>query len=361
MSALKTLAKISDRLLDESSEQRDLQRALDDFVALCSNITGITPDASFDAWAGDAILPDGVAINPRAAAHCVTDYRRSVVFIRGVYAAILSARTRFPHTPIEILYAGCGPFATLLLPLMAKFKAGELSIHLLDIHQQSLDSVDRLLRALDLTAHEVSSVQADACTYRHTGKLHLIIAETMQKSLEQEPQFAVTANLAPQLHPQGIFIPQIIEVELCLAHLEQDQANHRQSPELKRAGLPSPGQRHPLATVMTLSPQQAIRLLRASSHDPGGEKPCLHLATVEIPAVADIESFDALLFTRIQVFSGYRLQDYEAEITLPLHCHELSPLQAGAAYHVSYELGSYPRFCLTPVREPSAHGPGEGH
>jgi len=77
--------------------------------------------------------------------------------------------------------------------------------------------------------------------------------------------------------------------------------------------------------------------------------------------VAGIENFDALLFTRIQVFSGYRLQDYEAEITLPLHCHELSPLLAGAAYHVSYELGSFPRFCFTPVRELSAHGLPEGH
>ena len=356
MSAVKTLAKISETLLDETSEQHDLHRALDDFISLCSGITGITPDASFDAWAGDAILPDGVAINPRAAAHCVTDYRRSVVFIRGVHAAIRSAIARFPDTPIDILYAGCGPFATLLLPLLTKFKTSELSIHLLDIHQQSLDSVDCLLRALDLTAYEVSRVKADACTYRHAGSLHLIIAETMQKSLEQEPQFAVTVNLAPQLHPQGIFVPQIIEVELCLAQLQQEQANYRKAQEIKRDAMPNPGTRYPLATVMTLSPQQAISHLRRSSHDPARDKTRLQLATVEIPAVADIEHFDALLFTRIQVFSGYRLQDYEAEITLPLRCHELSPLLAGTIYHVSYELGSYPKFCFTPARDLCAHG-----
>jgi len=347
------LTAIGDTLLDEASSPPDLRRALDDFVQLCSGISGITPDASFDAWARDTMLPGGVAINPRAAAHCVRDYRRSVVFIRGVYAAIHSAMARFPGTPLDILYAGCGPFATLLLPLLGKFKAGELSIHLLDIHQRSLDSVGRLLGALGFSGYRVNTVQADACTYQHPGTVHLIIAETMQKSLEQEPQFAVTANLAPQLHPQGIFIPEIIEVELCLAHLDRERASYKKLQKIDRDMQLSTGQRQPLATVLTLSPELAISHLRRASHDLRTGKTQLNLATVEIPAVADIEHFDALLFTRIQVFSGYRLQDYEAEITLPLRCHELSPLIAGATYQVSYELGSYPKFDLTPVHQPA--------
>ena len=111
---------------------------------------GILPDRSFNAWAGDALLKDGVAISPAAAAHCVNDTQRSVVFIRAVYAAIKAAQARFAQAPVEILYAGCGPFATLLLPILGRFEPGELTVHLLDIHQRSLDSVGLLINKLIL-------------------------------------------------------------------------------------------------------------------------------------------------------------------------------------------------------------------
>ena len=115
-----TLISIADAILDETSSQGQLRRALDEFIQLCADISGIAPDRSFDSDAGDVLLASGVAINPNAAAHCVNDYRRSVVFIRGVYAAIRLARRQFAPAPLRILYAGCGPYATLLLPLLTR-------------------------------------------------------------------------------------------------------------------------------------------------------------------------------------------------------------------------------------------------
>ena len=209
--------------MDESSSPQELRDALNLFSSSCSKFSGILPNPSFDAWAEDSLLPGGVAINPQAAAHCVRDYQRSVVFIRGVHAAISALKFRFADTPLEILYAGCGPFATLLMPLLGKFAPGDLNITLLDIHQSSLDSAELVLEKFGLGAHAVNTVQGDACVYKHPQKLHLVIAETMQKSLEQEPQFAVTANLAPQVLTEGIFIPQRIEVSLSLADLEKEK------------------------------------------------------------------------------------------------------------------------------------------
>ncbi len=306
------LAAICKTILDETSSDTAVRAALDNFTQLCSEIGGVVPDRSFDAWAEDSFLEDGVAINPRAAAHCVTDYRRSVVFIRAVYAAIHRARERFPDTRIAILYAGCGPYATLLLPLLGKFMPPQLEITLLDIHQHSIDSVERLLSHFDLGSHGINTVRGDACRYQHTAKLHLIIAETMQKSLEQEPQFAVTANLAPQLQPEGIFIPQKIEVDLCLAHFQRAD------------------EYVPLARVLTLVPDQAAADLNPVS--------------VEIPSLPDLAEFEAALSTRIQVFDQYWLREYEAEITLPSRCPGLAPLSAGQVYRVCYQLGKYPRF-----------------
>ena len=112
------LKHIADTLLDEASSPARLRATLNAFMQLCTEIGGVVPDRSFNAWAGDSLLKDGVAISPEAAAHCVHDTQRSVVFIRAAFAAIKAAQKRFTNGPIDILYAGCGPFATILLPLL---------------------------------------------------------------------------------------------------------------------------------------------------------------------------------------------------------------------------------------------------
>ena len=339
-----TLTRIADTILDETSTARQLHQALDDFTAICSDITGILPDASFNAWTEDSLLQDGVAINPQAAAHCVTDYLRSVIFLRGAHAAINTAASRFPNTALQILYAGCGPYATLLLPLLTRFDPGELDICLLDIHPQSMRAVRQLIAHFELGDHHISTVEGDACNYQHPTSVHLILSETMQKALEQEPQFAITANLAPQLHPGGIFIPEKIEVELCLAQLDKEQQMFARCRRVDRRLLEKNGKRHPLGTVLTLLPAQAATQLRAAQQDALAE---LNAMQICIPHAAHRAAFDALFFTRIVVFAHYHLHDYETQITLPLRCQELAHARAGDTYRVGYRLGSYPKFNLT--------------
>jgi len=338
------LNTISDTILAETSSQDEARDALDAYVLECSEVTDVRPDPSFDAWAEDSLLANGVAINPQAAAHCALDYKRSVVFIRGVYAAINELKLRFPNTPLEILYAGCGPFATLLLPLLGKFMPGDFRLHLLDFHQRSLDSAKLLLAHFDLCAYDVKTIKHDASNYKHSGKLHLVVAETMQKSLEQEPQFAVTANLAPQLWPAGVFVPQCIEVALCLADLEQERSLVGQALNNAGSDLERNARRYPLATLCTLSPDSAFDQMQLAQEHSNQIGPQLEPTIVTIPVMPELAQLEAALFTRIQVFEQYRLKDYESQITLPLKCYELLPLSAGDRYRVNYQLGSYPKF-----------------
>jgi hypothetical protein len=337
------IQSISDTILDETSSPQELRDALNTFSTACSNFTGILPDPSFDAWAEDSLLPSGVAINPEAAAHCTHDYQRSVVFIRGAHAAINALRARCTDTPLEILYAGCGPFATLLVPLLSRFSPDELNITLLDIHQRSLDSAALVLKNFGLSTHKVTAVQGDACFYKHPDKLHLIIAETMQKSLEQEPQFAVTANLAPQIFAEGVFIPKRIDVNLALANLKEEKVFYDNSTSLKNGP-----RRYPIATLCSLSAENAFAQSHTAKKNPHTNKLELPPTLVKIPLVDSISRLNAALFTRIIVYEHYCLEDYEAEITLPLRCYELEPLSGGEQYIVSYQLGAYPKFNFEP-------------
>ena len=50
----------------------------------CGEITNIRPDPSFDAWAEDSLLDNGVAINPQAAAHCAIDYEAQREFLSAL-------------------------------------------------------------------------------------------------------------------------------------------------------------------------------------------------------------------------------------------------------------------------------------
>ena len=343
------LEELTAVLLAQGSTAGQLIAALERYVQVCHIVGGIEPDPAFDAWAGDSFLADGVAIAPQAAAHCARDYRRTVVFIRGVSAALEQSKQRFPGETLHIVYAGCGPYATLLLPLLARYAPTELDVCLLDIHQDSLDSVKKLLGHFGLERHSVETVQGDACTYVHSRPPHLIITETMQKSLEQEPQLAITAQLAPQLRDGGIFIPGKIEVRMCLACLDRPRFGDTGS-SVGAVSRRSTDQ-HELCKVLTLTPELAAPLLQSATFRNNRAKWELQPVIVEIPSLESLGSLRAALFTCIQVFGQHRLEDYDAEITLPLRCTDMSPLVAGERWEISYQLGGYPRFDIRRATE----------
>lgn len=343
--SITSISAINKVLLDESSDKNDIKRALDDFEVLCSEITGIHSDVSFDAWAEDTFLNNGLAINPQAAVSCIKDYQRSLVFIRGVHDAILDLLQISPDKQLKILYAGCGPFATLLLPLLPGLAPDQVELNFLDIHQESLESASKLIKFTGFSDFDINMIQADACTYNHHEPLDLIISETMQKSLEQEPQFTVTANLAPQLTANGVFVPQNIQLRTCLAHWEQEKKLFKNQGYIDGRELVNQGLRYELGTIFQLVPEKAAQLNAQAVYGENELIPELNLGNIQIPVTQNLEQYDFLMFTNVQVYKGHYLYDYETTLTLPSKFYELSPLVAGK-YSVSYQLGGYPKICI---------------
>ncbi len=265
----------------------------------------------------DTLLSSGKAISPSLAARCAADPVRTTTFLRGIYHAIGEAKRHFPNEQIEILYAGCGPFAALAAPVCTKFAAHEIKFTLIDIHEASINSARKIFEKLQLDQYVRQFIQTDASLFRSEQKFHIIIAETMQKALEKEPQVAITQNLAPQLFENGIFIPEKITVDVCLADMSKEF-----TPERTRIKL---------ATIVELT----------------HETRSLPKVTVEIPENA----MDVVLSTKIQVFDSYELDEYDSGITCPTVLFDLRKIERETKFEFSYRLGEHPQICYQESEE----------
>lgn len=173
----------------------------------------------------DILLPSGKAISPTGAAHCLLELQRTAVFIRGIYKAILQLKQSFPDQQLHILYAGCGPYATLVTPFTTLFGPEEISFHLLDINERSLAASKKLYKALDIEAYVAEWICADATQYKFPKDqaIHLVISETMLNALKKEPQVEIMLNLIPQMQEKAIFIPENITVSAQLLNRKEER------------------------------------------------------------------------------------------------------------------------------------------
>ena len=342
--ALKEIA----RELLFSPEPEHQRIAAIDLYRLFSRITGIQRFADHPQDSIETVVPAGKAISPADAASCILDFARTVEFLRGAYAALRAAKSRFSERPIEVLYAGCGPFAALAVPLATQFTADEVQFTLVDMHDRSLHCAQHLFRVLGLSDFVRQWIRADAASYVHdSGKpLHMVVTETMQRALENEPQVAIVLNLAPQLCPNGILVPEKISIDACLFDLNEEFVVRPfgSNPALAACGNSRAGRRR-------LELGQVFEITAKSAHDLRvARKDGALLADDGFPPIVlDVPRppntpLHLMLRTTITVFGTAVLHEYESGITQPLILHALGVARPGGRIAIQYVLGEKPGF-----------------
>ena len=288
---------------------------------LAERLSGLDMSVQSNIGDGQSWLPSGLAVSPVNAALCANEFLRSAAFIQGAARAMEQAAKRCEKRPVRVLYAGCGPFAFLLLPLLALWPAHRAQFTMLDVHAEALAPARRLVTALGLDAGVAAWLQADAATLRldPAALPDVIVSETMSAALKREMQVAITRNLLGQA-PDALMVPASVRVDCVLSERQDETAPWRDTTRL--------GQ------VFALDAAAVARWDAA----PDGVLPA---ATFTLPA--DIAPRATLrLLTDITTFDGIELTEGDCSLNTPRYLPGKPLFDRGQTVRFSYRLGADP-------------------
>lgn len=300
--------------------------------------TTIATEATYKLSAdNEKNIAGGQALSSYHAAVCTDDYLRTCYFIKGTFRALTVLRDKFPGKKIHVLYAGCGPYATLLLPLLPLFNPDAIDAILLDINSSSLQFVDRLLSFLNLNSYAITLTEADATVYKKqpARDIDLFISETMHYALTAEPQVAITKNFIPQLLPHTVCIPNQIHIDMVYTAFGREPFIKSGS-DVSEVIIRNPEpERHYAGRLFTIS-KNAAYLTEGTT-----------IKTPFYPVPDDIASYpDLCIFTEVNVYEDITLKTAQSVITNPYCITSLYHIKAHHEFQLEYNYSQTPKWAL---------------
>lgn len=315
------LKEAAEQILRCDTDFLQMKEAVDRMYHIFSSITGVTiNNINIDK---DVMLPAGKAISTAAAAHCLLEMKRTAVFLRGINKAICNKSATAKNQPVRILYAGTGPYGTLVIPLLALCKSTKIIVDLIEINSDSLEALKKIIIALKLEEYIDEVYCTDATTFKVTKNYDIVISETMLACLKSEPQVAIMQNLIPQLTDECIFIPEEISIDASLTNpkMEMDRLMHHEH------DIPKFERQH-LGNVFTIGKRTMSSIQSKKSFSISTE------ATATFPVLK--------LFTTVKVFEQEVLSDNDSSITQAKKYYDFRD-KTNSKVHFWYVQGEEPR------------------
>lgn len=331
--AFQDLRAISTVLLDNELDYSELKSALEQLKKLLLNITDL--DIEHFENCDPIRLPSGKAIGPKWAGACIDDIMRTKNFVSGVYEAVLKVRSERKDKPVHILYAGTGPFATLVLPLITVFGPDEVQFEFLEINPISKDSAESVFSFFEATGYIRESHLCDAAAIQlsEPDVFDILVTECLQLALRNEPQVTIVYNLLTQLRPDVLLIPEQISLHPTLIHSSQFEL-HRDSSYATQ--VVKPGKL--LDSVFTLN-KDSVHAYKNRS----GLKYLQFPPVVATLTEDDINHYKRLaLATEITIFEDIKLGLNQSGLTLPYMISQLDIDPVPKGLKAQYVLGDSP-------------------
>jgi hypothetical protein len=329
------LKRITEILLSPEDNYGVLTPVIQDLYQLFLSVSKI--EAGPPQYQEHIYLPIGKAIGPYWAGLCIHEILRTKRFITGVYLGLKAAMARFPGVPIHCLYAGTGPFATLAMPMTVLFTSDQVKFTLIEINPYNIEPLERIIHGFGAEDYVIGIVQEDATQFQPdpAKPFQMIITETMQNALQNEPQVAITMNLASQMEPGGILIPQNIEIEAALLSPKRNQ-------DRMMGIIGAEACYRSLGKICSLNDE----ICRVTPNPDPTNADCYTFPEVEVAIPPDwvAEYPDVCLLTRIQVFGETELKAWECSLTVPQKVLHLDPVKPPARIALRYWINEKPGF-----------------
>lgn len=328
MNIQKEIIRVTSEYFEDNLDYQKLSNASKEFKDLLNEICEQNMD--IEDGRNDMEFDNGKALGTFWASLCLDDYIRTRQFVRGINQAIQEKINK--KKPLHILYAGTGPFATLILPIIFRYSKQEIKYTLLEVNPFSFEVLQNIISKMGLKDYDIKFVMEDATKYQidFNNKPDIIISETMQNALAKEQQVSIFLNLMNQVKYDSIFIPEKIELSIGLKKavipVEENQVKHYQKKN----------------KIFDVS-KEAMLTLNLTEINDFGEN--LFTKKQTIIKGKELKGFSQLvLITEIQVYKDEKIGINESGLTTPIIIKDIPHnLKNSITINTQYKISSQPK------------------
>ena len=316
------LKEITATFLESTIDYKKNFNAARELKALFYEIAEFNPDS--DENRENLPTINGNALGPLWAAMCIDDFMRTKIFLTGIHEAILNKLVENKR-PVNILYAGSGPFATLVTPLTTCFTKEQLQITCIEVNPLNIIYLNKVIKAFNIQGYFKDIYNTDATTFAFStpDEYDIILTETMLASLRKEPQVAISLHLCSQAAPSTSLIPEEIIVSFAFQNTRLSKS------QLSEDQLETPN-------------TNIIPLLKLNKETRNIDQLQLE-KKIEVDHSAPKDFQLAVLLTKIKIFGNHIIPYKQSGLTLPVNLTErFKDGKTLMAFNYRYQLGEMP-------------------